>query len=48
MAFFDKLLDELKTYKPKREEPPDFDTFWKLQSGEFRAQSPAEGSWRLL
>ncbi len=29
MAFFDLSLDELKTYKPKRSEEPDFDAFWK-------------------
>jgi len=29
MALFDKPLDELKKYRPKREEPRDFDAFWK-------------------
>ncbi|MCL5997624.1 MAG: acetylxylan esterase [Chloroflexi bacterium] len=29
MAFFDYPLDQLKTYKPDREEPADFDTFWE-------------------
>ena len=29
MAFFDLSLDELKTYHPAREEPKDFDAFWK-------------------
>ena len=29
MAFFDLALDELKTYRPTREEPQDFDAFWK-------------------
>ena len=28
MAFFDLPLDELKTYKPERSEPADFDAFW--------------------
>lgn len=28
MAFFDLPLDQLKTYKPAREEPADFDAFW--------------------
>ena len=28
MAFYDKPLDELKTYLPAREEPADFDAFW--------------------
>ena len=26
---FDLPLEQLKTYKPERTEPPDFDTFWK-------------------
>ena len=29
MAFFDLSLDELKTYKPARTEPEDFDAFWR-------------------
>ena len=29
MPFFDKPLEELKKYKPKREEPRDFDAFWR-------------------
>jgi len=29
MAFFDLPLNELKTYRPERDEPADFDTFWK-------------------
>ena len=29
MAFFDLTLDELKAYHPPREEPNDFDAFWK-------------------
>lgn len=28
MAFFDLPLDKLKVYRPKREEPRDFDAFW--------------------
>ncbi len=28
MAFFDLPLDQLKTYRPDREEPSDFDAFW--------------------
>ncbi|MBN2501133.1 MAG: alpha/beta fold hydrolase [Anaerolineales bacterium] len=28
MAFFDMPLEELKTYKPERTEPDDFDSFW--------------------
>src|ERR1043165_9515784 len=29
MAFFDLSLDELKIYCPDRDEPADFDSFWK-------------------
>ena len=29
MAFFDFSLDQLKTYRPDREEPADFDAFWQ-------------------
>lgn len=29
MAFFDLPLDQLRTYAPPREEPTDFDAFWK-------------------
>lgn len=29
MAFFDKPLSELQTYKPERDEPADFDSFWQ-------------------
>jgi len=28
MALFDKPLDELRSYKPAREEQADFDDFW--------------------
>ncbi len=28
MAFFDLKLEELRAYRPPREEPPDFDAFW--------------------
>lgn len=37
MAFFDLPLNELKTYKPAREEPKDFDAFWKSTLDEARA-----------
>jgi cephalosporin-C deacetylase len=37
MAFFDLTLDELKTYHPAREEPKDFDIFWKSTLDEARA-----------
>jgi len=36
MAFFDLTLDELKTYHPAREEPKDFDAFWKSTLDEAR------------
>ena len=36
MAFFDLSLDELKTYKPARTEPADFDSFWKSTLDETR------------
>jgi cephalosporin-C deacetylase len=34
---FDMPLEELKTYLPDREEPPDFDTFWETTLAEARA-----------
>jgi len=37
MAFFDLPLNELKTYLPTREEPADFDSFWKSTLDEARA-----------
>ena len=37
MAFFDLSLDELKTYRPARTEPADFDSFWKFTLEEARA-----------
>jgi len=36
MAFFDLPLDQLKTYRPEREEPSDFDAFWKSTLDETR------------
>ncbi|MBK9928184.1 MAG: acetylxylan esterase [Anaerolineales bacterium] len=36
MAFFDLPLDQLKTYKPERTEPADFDAFWKSTLDEAR------------
>ncbi len=36
MAFFDLPLNELKTYLPAREEPADFDSFWKSTLDEAR------------
>jgi cephalosporin-C deacetylase len=37
MAFFDLPLHELQTYCPDREEPADFDAFWKLTIEETQA-----------
>ena len=37
MAFFDLTLPELKKYLPTREEPADFDSFWKSTLDETRA-----------
>src|SRR5689334_25360705 len=37
MAFFDFSLDLLKTYIPDRDEPADFDAFWKSTLDEARA-----------
>ena len=37
MAFFDLSLNELKIYLPDREEPADFDSFWKSTVDEARA-----------
>jgi cephalosporin-C deacetylase len=37
MAFFDLSLDELKTYCPPRQEPADFDAFWKSTLEETRS-----------
>jgi hypothetical protein len=36
MAFFDLPLDQLKTYLPARDEPADFDSFWKSTLNEAR------------
>jgi len=36
MALFDKPLDELKKYKPKRDEQRDFDAFWRRTLAEAR------------
>lgn len=41
MAFFDFPLDQLKTYKPQREEPADFDSFWAETLAETRKHSLA-------
>lgn len=38
MAFFDLPLDQLKTYKPDRDEPADFDAFWNQTLNEARSQ----------
>jgi len=36
MAFFDFPLEQLKTYTPPRDEPADFDSFWKSTLDEAR------------
>ncbi len=36
MAFIDKPLRKLKTYKPRRDEPRDFDRFWRRTLAEAR------------
>jgi len=36
MMFLDMPLEELQTYKPPREEPPDFDAFWQEAMTETR------------
>lgn len=33
MSFFDLSLNELKAYCPDRDEPADFDSFWKSKIG---------------
>jgi cephalosporin-C deacetylase len=51
MSFFDLPLDELKTYKPARTEPSDFDTFWANTLAETREHPLAakfvEADYRL-
>jgi cephalosporin-C deacetylase len=37
MAFFDLPLEQLRTYKPDRKEPADFDTFWQHTLDEARS-----------
>ena len=39
MAFFDFPLDKLQTYKPARNEPKDFDAFWKKKLADSRAHA---------
>jgi len=54
MAFFDKPLEELQTYQPPREEPPDFDAFWQDTLAQTRAHplnarfEPADGYLQTL
>ena len=36
MPFFDMPLEELRTYKPERHEPADFDAFWQRTLDEAR------------
>jgi cephalosporin-C deacetylase len=44
MALFDFPLDELRTYKPPRTEPADFDAFWRSTLAEAR-QTPMKPSF---
>jgi len=39
MAYFDLPLDQLRTYRPQRDEPPDFDAFWQSTLAETRQYS---------
>ncbi len=45
MAFFDYPFEQLKTYRPVREEPPDFDDFWARTLAQAR-QHPLNASFR--
>lgn len=47
MAVFDLPLDELKVYRPAREEPADFDAFWEQTLAEAR-QHPLEARFDLV
>jgi len=38
VAFFDLPLDELRTYRPERDEPADFDQFWADTLAEARSR----------
>jgi cephalosporin-C deacetylase len=43
VALFDLPLDELRTYRPERDEPDDFDAFWRSTLDEARtARRPTE------
>lgn len=44
MAFFDLPLDQLRSYLPPRDEPPDFDAFWQQTLAEVR-QTPLDASY---
>jgi len=37
MPFFDLPLDQLRAYRPEREEPPDLDAFWASTLAEARS-----------
>ena len=41
MALFDLSLDQLKVYKPERNEPSDFDSFWAATLSDARSHSLA-------
>lgn len=44
MAFFDLSLDQLRTYQPPRDEPADFDDFWRQTLAEAR-QAPLNATF---
>jgi cephalosporin-C deacetylase len=44
MPFFDMSLDELRTYKPDRHEPDDFDAFWQATLADAR-QHPLDATF---
>lgn len=47
MAFFDFPLDQLRTYRPERAEPADFDAFWKSTLAE-TAAAPLEARFERV
>ena len=47
MAFYDLPLHELQTYQPTREEPEDFDQFWRESLADAR-QHPLEARFTAV
>jgi hypothetical protein len=39
MPIFDYLIDQLRTCLPPRQEPPDFDAFWRQTLAEAHARA---------